>query len=225
MIPPLFVCARLDDADEGPWVATGDGPILVGRDAERGVCLDEPWVSRRLARLVPHDRWWLVVNGRRTRVQVDNPWVSALFAPGAAVALPPGPTRLSWPHLDVGLELTVSVGDELGGRPRRAQPELARARPGMVTDVAVRRQGLTAHQRNVMAVLYRHLLTHERPPVNLLQAAAGDLGATPGAVRQTATRIMNRLNRDRLIPLQTLDELGEYLVTTARVVTRDDLPS
>jgi hypothetical protein len=85
-----------------------------------------------------------------------------------------------------------------------------------------------------MAELFRHLLIGERAPSNLFASATrrlnGESEKAQTEKRLTEKRLHNftyqlrdRLNEDRVQPLEKLEELGNYLVFTARALNVGDL--
>lgn len=125
----------------GPYAVTVEDEILIGRQAEKGLYLDEEWTPRVLARLVPAGPFWLLINGPRWEVEVrnaavktrverraigkgkDKRWeevaVGATFAKEAAIVLAPGAvTTADWRHLNDNVRLTLVVGGDVEGLTR-----------------------------------------------------------------------------------------------------------
>lgn len=215
----------------GPLRADPVGEILIGRAAFHGLALEEDWVPRVLATLVPSGRWWLLVNGSSTSVRVRNGWVEAVFPADGVVALPAGLTELSWPSLVDPVRITLDVGGAVDERMQRLRPEsdevdaLRAEFVGTAWAVGDRRGPdlLEPQQRRAMAHLFRHLLEGTPRPKNLMRPAAEALGISEEALKQQARRVRARVNAERFQKLATLDDLGEYLVERAAVVTSTDL--
>ena len=228
---PILVTALVDDEQLGPYRAEPEGVILIGRAAHRGLPLDGDWAPRILASLAPTPYGWLAINGESARMHVKNEWLDVTVPVAARVAIPVGTTELRWPALVDKLEVAVDVGALASGPVLRLQPadddfEVLR-RDFVGTAWALgERQGrdiLEPQQRHAMAHLFRHLLDGTPRPRYLIKAGAQALGVTDDALKKQVARVRTRVNKDRFGKLTSLDELGEYLVERAQVVTAADL--
>ncbi len=215
----------------GPYIADPEGDVLIGRAATHGLSLEEDWVPRVLATLVPTERCWLVVNGPSARMKVTNRWVRCATATDAVVALPEGTTDLRWPSLPDPLRVRLDVGGQVVGPVQRLNPEpddVDEVRRGMSGTLMVPggrgdNDLLRAEQRHEMAELFRHLLvTGEPRPVPLVAPAAERLGMKPELLKKHADRLRERLNKGRFQNLASMDELGEHLIR-AGAIDREDL--
>ncbi|MGQ2912114.1 hypothetical protein [Aeromicrobium sp.] len=214
----------------GPFAAPPDGEILLGRSAVNGLVLEEDWAPRLLAILVPTPRSWLVVNGPSARMQGKSAWGPIDAPPDAIVAVPGGITDLRWTaaldHMRVKLNVGGSVDALPVLRPEEEDVEVLRAGRIGTQWVPDREAGpdlLEPQQRHTMAHLFRHLLDGTPRPKNITRPAAEALGISVDTLKKRAGVVRDRVNRERFQKLGTLDELGEYLVERAGVVTIDDL--
>jgi len=82
---------------------------------------------------------------------------------------------------------------------------------------------MTAALRYRLAVLFQHLIEGEPEPRNLLARRAEALAVSEADLAEMAHRYRRRLNVVHSLDLQTLEELGEYLVLKSDELTRDDL--
>lgn len=225
------VTALAGDERLGPFVAEPRGAVLVGRAAINGLALSEEWAPRVLATLVPTERCWLVVNGASARMKVRNDWTECDMPTDSIVALPGGVTDLRWPSVNDHLLVKLNVGGQVDSSMALLRPEFddIEGMRGALVGTAWalgERQGrdlLEPQQRHAMAHLFRHLLDGTPRPANIVKPAAADLGVSADALKKQATRVRNRVNRDRFQKLRTLDELGEYLVERAQAVSSADL--
>lgn len=201
-------------------------PVTVGRRERHGFELTQEWVPLDLARLTPVADGWLVTNGARTPMSVVNDWISAgsaTFKPHATVMLQRGEHRISWPGLRFPLALSVSV------RPRRLDDRRTPYAVDATVDLGRPARSAGPHPamddavRYRLAVLYRHLLAEEPAPLRLLRRGAEQLGITEEELDETARRHRRRLNAARGTDLQSLEELGHYLVTRHGELTAADL--
>lgn len=147
------------------------------------------------------------------------------------VALPGGVTDLRWPTVNDHLHVKLNVGGQVDSSMALLRPEvddvedLRGALVGTAWALGERqgRELLEPQQRHAMAHLFRHLLEGTPRPANIVRPAAEDLGVSVDALKKQATRVRNRVNRDRFQKLRTLDELGEYLVERAQAVSSANL--
>ena len=215
--------------------------VTIGRASGAGVHLPSERAPRILARIVPYSatpnllvqaegprQGWLLINGERTRARAANRRATVEAEPSGVVALQEGTTRITWPELDEAVTLTIVVGA------RAADPALPVARDRtpdeggfemLGTVMALERNDVQPGLRHTMAVLFRHLLKKTPKPVNVYKTAAQELGTTQAAVKRSAERLMGRINQHRFggATIDTFDQLGHYLVTTAALITTDDL--
>jgi hypothetical protein len=223
----------------GIWRLPGE-PVTVGR--ARGAAAHLPYerVPRILATIVPYvsassvlghskapRQGWLLINGERTRARAENRRAIVEAEPSGIVALQDGTTVVIWPELDEAVTLTIVV------RIGRSDPALQVARDRAPDDragatpatfVPLERGDVRPSLRHTMAVLFRHLLEETPKPVNVYRTAADEMGTTEAALKRSAERLMGRINEYRFGgPIDTLDHLGHYLVTTAALITTDDL--
>lgn len=223
----------------GTWRLPGE-PVTVGRARGAAARLANERVPRILATVVPYSstpnvlgpgkaprQGWLLVNGERTRARAENRLASVDAEPSGVVALQDGTTTVVWPELDEDVTVTFLVGR---GRSDPALPVArdrrtdAEASPIPATFVPLKRGDVRPSLRHTMAVLFRHLLVGTPRPVNVYRAAADEMGITEAAMKRSADRLMGRINAYRLGGhIDTLDHLGHYLVTTAALITTDDL--
>jgi hypothetical protein len=82
---------------------------------------------------------------------------------------------------------------------------------------------MSAALRYRLAVVFRHLLEDEPAPVHLLRRRAEFLGMTEPDLDWTVQRVRRRVNAARELRLQTVEDLGEYLVLETGALTRADL--
>jgi len=223
----------------GTWRLPGE-PVTVGRARGAAARLPNERVPRILATVVPYSstpsvmgpgkaprQGWLLVNGERTRAKAANARAFVEAEPSGVVALQDGTTTVVWPELDESVTLTFLVGS---GRSdpalpvARDRPPDAGASPIPATFVPLQRGDVRPSLRHTMAVLFRHLLVGTPRPVNVYRTAADEVGITEAAMKRSADRLMGRINAHRVGgPIDTLDHLGHYLVTTAALITTDDL--
>lgn len=219
------VSALVGTAKRGPWALSPYGEVWVGRSEGSGLRLREAWVPRALARFVPMQLGWLVQNGSRARMRVQNDYLGdALTAPGSLVALQAGRSKLSWPELDDTCQLGLVIGEGVA----EGLPELENGRPAdsstVGTDYAVHHVEIKPAVRETMAVVFAHLLTGEPKPANLALAASKRLGRSEQAIKNVTKALRDQINEERWLNLQTLDQLGHYLIGTTRTLSQDDLP-
>jgi hypothetical protein len=223
----------------GTWRLPGE-PVTVGRARRAAAHLPYERVPRILATMVPYvstpsvlshakapRQGWLLINGERTRARAENRRAIVEAEPSGVVALQDGTTVVVWPELDEAVTLTIVVGT---GRSDSALPvardrspdDIAGATPATV--VPLQRGDVRPGLRHSMAVLFRHLLEGTPKPVNVYWTAAHEMGTTEAGLKRSAERLMERINKHRFGgPIDTLDHLGHYLVTTAALITTDDL--
>lgn len=214
----------------GPFAASPGGEIVLGRSAVNGLVLNEEWAPRVLAVLVPTPRCWLVVNGPSARMQGKSAWGPIDAPPDAIVAISGGVTDLRWTAALDHMRVKLNVGAPVDSLPMlRPEAEdvqrLRAARIGTLWRPERREVAelLAPQQRHTMAHLFRHLLDEKPRPKNITKPAAEALGIPVDTLKKRAAAVRDRVNRERFQKLRTLDELGEYLVERANLVTLDDL--
>lgn len=201
----------------------------VGRRDRHGFELVPEWVPRDLGTFVPVEDGWVFANHSRARMRVESDFIAggaAVFLPEAMTMLQRGDYRISWEGLPQPLGLSVTV------RTRRlddqripyvvdgaVQPRVT----GAGSYLGVEDAPMSAALRYRLAVLFRHLIEGEGEPPNLLQRRAEFLGMTEEALLDAANRYRRRLNVVQSLDLQSVEELGDYLVRKTDELTRDDL--
>ncbi|QZY29692.1 hypothetical protein [Nocardioides coralli] len=172
--------------------------------------------------------------GSRARVRVVNEFVGDhVFGCHALIALQEGKSTLTFPELDELIQLGVVIQSLPLVDPHTEElawdvPELQDARdPGEVssTRYGAHRLNLTTTQRQRIAATFRWLLVGEPAPANLLSAAASALGIGQPALTKTVLAVRDRVNEERWLNLESLDQLGHYLCHLTRTITIDDLPA
>lgn len=219
------ITLRIADTTRGPWGLPSVDEVWAGRGAGSGLWIPEEWVPRALCRLLPTAHGWLLQNGSRARVRVQNPYVGDThFAPKALVALQEGKTLASWPDLDdicqLGAEIGEGVAEGLERLENGRPPRDVDAR----TDYAVHSLSVTPEHRVMLAVLFAHLIRGGPKPANLAQAAGKRLGRSEQAIKNQANDLRHRLNEQRWLNLRDTDQMGHYLVVTTRTISWADLP-
>jgi hypothetical protein len=185
-------------------------------------------VSSLIATFISTPLGWVLKNGKRTRVHAKSLFaIDASFGPKAQVLLQhDADWALSW-DFDVVTELTVQYrpATRVGGiavardRALREQP-----REFAGTAVAGHNLTLTTLQRRRMGALFAYRIEGAAKPADLLGAAAALTGDTERQILNTATKIKDRINFQRHVQIDHLDDLGYHLVEVAGVLGADDLP-
>jgi hypothetical protein len=183
-----------------------------------------------LAVFSPVPDGWIVENGARTPLRVENDWVqsgSAAYLSHASVMLQRGDHRLLWPGLDKPLAISLTVRTRrlddvriryaVDSRVDGQQASGAGGGPG------VPEAPMSAALRYRLAVVFRHLLEGEPAPVHLIRRRAEFLGMTEHDLDWVVQRYRRRLRAVRDLELQSVEELGDYLVLRTGELTRDDL--
>jgi hypothetical protein len=201
----------------------------MGRSPGCAIELTPLWTPRRLASLAPVDGGWLLTNGDRTRVTAVSRSVrNGVFERGAKVFLQPGQWSLSW-ELDGPCTASVRITSVPTDAPERLPYALndhrggPTTRPARLTAIAGAEMALSPLTRHRLAVLFSHEFEDAAPPDNVCKAAAQRLGVTQAQVKRTALRVRDRLNTRREIPLESLEQLGYYLVHVSGALSPDDL--
>ena len=203
-------------------------PASLGRRERFAFELHPEWVPRDLGTFTPVDEGWLLTNISRKWMRVESDFLlsgSMVLRPEAITMLQRGDFRVSWEGLDpMAVSVTVrtrrledqripfAVDSTIDGRAEGSGSYLG------VTDAP-----MTAALRYRLAVLFRHLIEGDVEPRNLLEKRAEALGITVEELDATAHRYRRRLNAVHNLDLQSIEELGEYLVRKSDELTRDDL--
>lgn len=154
------VTLRVADETRGPWALPQWDELRVGRAEGAGLRIPEGWVPRGLVRFLPVEPGWVMHNGPRARVRVRNEYVGDVyFAPKALVALQEGRTLISWPELDDTCQLGVVIGHDAAGGLRTLENGSSGADESVGTDYAARNMEFQPQVRQMLAVLFSHLLT------------------------------------------------------------------
>lgn len=215
-----------------PWAVPHGTELRIGRDERSALHIPETWVPHALARFLPGPTsdTWLLQNGSRARLRVQDAFVDVHeFGPRAMIVLQSGSTQVSWPELDdeCRIGITIASGAAAGLEPldeaRTTSPIDREAR--VPTEFAADDFDLTPGQRVTLAVLFAHLILGTPKPANLAAAAGAALGRSASAVTVQAASVRARLNKDRWLELVDTEQLGHYLVNTARALTLADLPT
>ena len=232
-VKAIRLTALVGDQKLGPYAVEASGEVMLGRAAVQGLHLPEDWAPRVLATLVPTEHCWLVINGGSARCRVSNEWLDCDLPAQAVFAIPDGETRVRWPSAHDHLVVKLNVGGPVDPGMPRLHPELddVDERLGRMERTEwfpergsrVPEHFLQPRQRRAMAHVFRHLLEETPRPSNLYKRAASELGVSEDALRKQTRRVRERVNRERFQKLRALDDLGEYLVQKARLVTAADL--
>ena len=202
----------------------------VGRRERNAVVLSPEWIPLDLATFTAVPAGWLVENGARCSMRVENDWVrsgSAAYLPHAAVMLQRGSHHLTWPDLDgpVAISLTVRTRRMDDARIRYAVDHRITTQGGLGVGsyLGVQEAPVSAALRYRLAVVFRHLIEREPEPMHLLRRRADFLGMSEQDLDWVVQRHRRRLNVVRGLDLQSLDELGDYLVNETGELGRADL--
>ena len=204
-------------------------PASVGRRERFAFELQPEWVPRGLGTFTPVDEGWLFTNLSRTLMRVESDFIvtgSAVFRRDAITMLQRGDYRVSWEGLDRPLGVSVTVRTrrlEDQRVPYAADSTLDALAEGSGSYLGVTDAPMSAALRYRLAVLFRHLIEGDLEPRNLLQRRAEALGMAEEELENLAHRLRRRLNVVHSLDLQTLEELGEYLVLKSEVLTSRDL--
>jgi hypothetical protein len=223
-----LVVVRGGGAPVRQWRLPRRTTATVGRRERHGILLPAPWAPAELACFRAVEDGWLVTNASRARLVVENDWVQgggATYKPGAVVMLQCGDHRLQWSGLDKPLAVSVTV------RTRRLDDQklayavdstIDGAATGLRNQLGVVDAPMSAALRYRMAVLFRHLVEGDPEPPYVLTRRAEFLGLTEAELVDVAHRYRRRLNASGA-DLQSLLELGEFLVRHPEGLTRSDL--
>ncbi len=231
------VCVlRVGPDTTGAMLLDTEMPVTVGRSARAGLRSpsENAHVPRELASLRRTRSGWVLTNEGNTvgrsevPVRVRGPFLplreGALFAPHAIIVLQRGDWTIEW-DLDVKVVLTLKPrGDEDRALPVARDQEAGQEGMGTLLPEPLI---LTASQRRRMAALFAHLVLGEAPPKNLMKAAALLLGEHESQIRTAFTNVKRKVNaspfRRHADPIDSLEDLGRYLVEVNRMIGPDDL--
>ena len=223
-----MVVIRGGGASVRQWRLPRRTTATVGRRERHGLLLPAPWAPAELAAFTAVGDGWLVTNASRGRMQVENDWLQggeATWKPGSVVMLQRGEHRLQWSGLEKPLAVSVSI------RTRRLDDQkvayavdstIDTTATGLCDERGVSDAPMSAALRYRMAVLFRHLLEGDPEPPNVMTRRAEFLGLTEAELYDVANRYRRRLNASGA-DLQSLLELGEFLVRHPEGLTRADL--
>jgi hypothetical protein len=201
----------------------------VGRRDRHAFELQQEWVPKDLGTFTPVEEGWIFVNHSRAWMRVESDFIltgSAVFRPEAMVMLQRGDHRVSWEGLGQPLGVSLTI------RTRRLEDQRVPYAVDSTVDghapvegsyLGVTDAPMTAALRYRLAVLFQHLLHGEAAPRHWLDRRAEALGVPAEELDAAAHRYRRRLNVVRSLDLQSLEELGEYLVLKSEELTKDDL--
>lgn len=208
-------------------------PASVGSRDRNGLVVDLAWVPRDLGTFTAVDEGWLVHNTSRARMRVESDFIvggAVVLLPSAIAMLQRGDHRIGWEGLERPLNVSVTV------RTRRIEDQrvpfavdstveapVDPRHPGAGSNHGAAEAPMSAALRYRLAMLFRHLLVGEPEPRHLVQRGSEALDLPEIELSDLAHRYRRRLNVVRGLDLQSLEELGDYLVGDARELTRDDL--
>ena len=204
-------------------------PASVGRRDRHAFALEPEWVPLDLGTFTPVDEGWLFTNLSRSFLRIESDFIltgSAVLRPDAITMLQRGVHRISWEGLKPAISLAVTV------RTRRLEDQrvpyavdstIDNTAEGSGSYLGVTDAPMSAALRYRLAVLFRHLIEGELEPRNMVQKRAETLGMAPEDLEAAAHRLRRRLNVVNTLDLQSLAELGEYLVLKTNELTREDL--
>jgi hypothetical protein len=197
--------------------------VTVGRHERHGFALAPEWVPLVVGTLAPVPDGWLVTNGTRTTMLVENDWIetgTVFLRPNATAMLQRGEHRVCWPELRSSVSLSLTV------RTRRLEDQRVPYAVDAVVDpraagvgsyLGVADAPMSGMLRYRLAMLFRHLLEGSEEPRHLLTRRAEQLGITEEELDETVQRFRRRLNAVRGTDLQSLEELGEHLVRSGEL--------
>ncbi len=203
--------------------------VHVGRRERHALGLRPDWVPLDLVALAPVEEGWVATNLALGRMVVENDWVqgaAATYLPGAMVMIQRGEHRLLWSGLAHPVGVSVSV------RTRRLEDARTAYAVDSVVDPHAPAQGshrgvddppMSAALRYRLAVLFRHLLEGEPEPPHLMARRAEYLGLTEIELQELVSRFRRRVNAVAGVDVQTVEELGAFLVAETASLTRADL--
>jgi hypothetical protein len=208
-------------------------PASLGSRDRNGLVVDLAWVPRDLGTFTAVDEGWLVHNTSRARMRVESDFVvggAMVLLPSAIAMLQRGDHRIGWEGLERPLSVSVTV------RTRRLEDQRIPFAVDSTVEAPVDTRApaaghylgladapMSSALRYRLATLFRHLLAGEAEPRNLVQRASETLDMPEIELTDAAHRYRRRLNVVRGLDLQSIEELGEYLVEESHELTRDDL--
>lgn len=203
-------------------------PASVGRRERFAFELQPEWVPRDLGVFTAVEEGWLLANTSRAWMRVESDFIltgSVVLRSDAITMLQRGDYRISWDGLDpLALSVTVRTRRLEDSRTPYAVDSTVDGRAeGSGSYLGVTDAPMTAALRYRLAVLFRHLIEGEMEPRNLLERRAESLGIPVEELEAAAHRYRRRLNVVHGLDLQTIEELGEYLVRKSDELTREDL--
>ena len=211
------------------WRLPRRSPASLGKRERYAFALQPEWVPKDIATFTPVEDGWLCTNLSRDWMRLESDFIlggSAVFGPQAVVMLQRGDHRVGWSGLGAPLNVSVTV------RTRRLEDQRLPYAGDSTVDAHVEGTGsylgvtdapMTAALRYRLAVLFRHLIEGELEPRNLLQRRAEALAMPAADLEAAAHRLRRRLNVVHGLDLQSIEELGEYLVLKTDQLTRVDL--
>lgn len=224
------IALRVDGATVGPFALPRRGAAEIGRSLGSAIPLKPAWAPRLLATLTSSEGGWMLTNGPRTRVRVRSRWVNGYSQPNALMILQQGVWDFKW-DLDGECRAEVKVERARQGLEQNLPVALSRkgefvGRPhGQLTDVAGSRMRLSPQIRHRLAVLFAYEIEEVAAPVNICKTAAERLGGgeTERRVLNSALRVRARINDLRHESIESLEELGFYIVQVAQAIGPEDL--
>lgn len=195
-------------------------PFTVGRGMRWGIEDRDGWCSRMLVELDPTEHGWICRNFRAGLHVEGTGILEATCHEGAAVLLTTGDWTLHWDHR---LTLAIAVRRRLS--PDQARIPLA-TQAGDIDELmttAPEALQLSATDLHRLALLFRHLLESTEAPVNLARAAGPALGMGEAVARDYANKQRRKVQTTNRVQLDTVAELGDYLVRVSRLVRTEHL--
>jgi hypothetical protein len=142
------------------------------------------------------------------------------------VMLQRGDHRLGWAGLGGDLSISVNVRTRRMDDhriPYAVDSSIDPAARTVGTYLGVPEAAISASLRYKVAVLFRHLIEGRPEPSYLVRTRAAFLGVPPEDLEWAAHRLRRRLNSVRGTDLQSLEELGAYLVCETGEIGAADL--
>lgn len=238
------IAVSVGDRTVGPFLLPADAPVTFGRSVECGLRIDDERASRAIARFLPTEFGWILINGDRTRVRAQSLFVlTATLDRRAHFLLQPGADWILTWDLDVKTSARINYRKEIHGEPLQVahdreigdaqRPTLLR-RDGHIVQVD-RGRGtalagdhlkLNESQRQRLGALFAWLIEGRSQPENMIAEAARLGGFTIPQINGVWTKVMVYVNRhrDAGAKIETLEELGYHLVEVVGMIGPDDLP-
>jgi hypothetical protein len=210
------------------WRLPRRSPASLGRRERFAFELVPEWVPRDLGTFTPVDEGWLLTNTSRKWMRVESDFIlsgSMVLRPDAITMVQRGDFRISWEGLDpMAVSVTVRTRRLEDHRiPYAVDSTVDHRAEGSGSYLGVTDAPMSAALRYRLAVLFRHLIEGEMEPRNLLERRAESLGISVEELENVAHRYRRRLNVVHNLDLQSIEELGEYLVRKSDELTREDL--